>query len=175
MVGFLKSRLDHHWKCLQLDRILYLKYTVIYEMQLTVPPSVIVGDYFMKKRIRYLTDAELEIMRIIWDSDKPMESTEIKHELIDRTWAISTLIGVLAKLEKKGYVKCDKSTRRNLYTARTTEVEYLAAVFSNIRDVHNMRPRDVIEKLYNEQIVSKADLLEIRAFIDITIPVSKQD
>lgn len=35
----------------------------------------------MAKRIRYLTDAELEIMRVIWDSNDPMDSTQIQKGL----------------------------------------------------------------------------------------------
>lgn len=129
----------------------------------------------MKKRIRYLSDAELEIMRIIWDSNRPIESTEIKNGLVERTWAISTVISALAKLEKKGYLECDKTTRRNLYTAKISEIDYLSDVFINIRDVHELKPRDIIEKLYNEKNLSEADLMDIRTFIDTIIPIIKHD
>lgn len=111
----------------------------------------------MAKRVRYLTDAELEIMRMVWDSDNPMDSTMIQKGLTYREWKLSTLMGALKRLELKGYIKRDVSGYRIMYSASISESQYLVKVFSNMCEVHNIlkiKPEEVVSCLYENNILS---------------------
>ena len=64
-----------------------------------------------------LGEAELEIMQILWSAQAPLTARQILQQLGDhRTWALSTLMTALSRLGEKGFVRCDRSTRTNLYT-----------------------------------------------------------
>lgn len=118
----------------------------------------------MAKRVRYLTDAELEIMRMLWDSEKPMDSTMIQKGLTYREWKLSTLMGALKRLESKGYIKRDGSGYRIMYSSNISESQYLAKVFANMHDVHNIlhiKPGEIIESLYENNILSIEHIKEI--------------
>lgn len=79
----------------------------------------------MDKIVKSLGDAEFEIMQIIWTFDSPVSSTRIHAKLLERrNWHLSTLITVLARLVKKGFLCCDRSTGSNLYSALIQESDY---------------------------------------------------
>lgn len=79
----------------------------------------------MDKIVKTLGDAEFEIMQIIWTFDSPVSSTRIHAKLLERrNWHLSTLITVLARLVKKGFLCCDRSTGSNLYSALIQECDY---------------------------------------------------
>ena len=62
-----------------------------------------------------LSDGELEVMLAIWDAEGPVTSSEILQQIRQkRSWGLSTLITVLARLVDKGYLLCDLSTGSNL-------------------------------------------------------------
>lgn len=79
----------------------------------------------MGKIVKTLGDAEFEIMQIIWTFDSPISSTRIHAKLLERrNWHLSTLMTVLARLVKKGFLCCDRSTGSNLYSALIQESDY---------------------------------------------------
>ncbi|MCL1852743.1 MAG: BlaI/MecI/CopY family transcriptional regulator [Peptococcaceae bacterium] len=71
-----------------------------------------------------LGDAEKEIMKIIWEAQRPLSATFIMDHLAGRTWALATVMTVLARLCNKGFVHCDRSTGSNRYTAAMSEEAY---------------------------------------------------
>lgn len=79
--------------------------------------------------IEPLSDAELEIMKIIWAKEGPTLFAYLLNELtaIGKTWQKNTLIALLSRLINKGYLKAKKIGRRNEYTAIIPETEYQTA------------------------------------------------
>lgn len=79
----------------------------------------------MDKILKSLGNSEFEIMQIIWTFDSLVSSTRIHAKLLERrNWHLSTLITVLARLVKKGFLCCDRSTGSNLYSALIQESDY---------------------------------------------------
>ena len=75
--------------------------------------------------MKKLSDAELEIMRVLWSHNTPLTSNEIFNEIgTSRSWKLASLMTVLARMAEKEAVYCDRSTRTNYYTALVTEEEY---------------------------------------------------
>lgn len=92
--------------------------------------------------MKHLGDAELEIMEVLWDATEPVTSKYVSEHLkIRSTWPISTIMTVLSNLADKGFVECDRTTRRNLYTAIIDEKEY-----------KNFETKSLVKKLYNNSL-----------------------
>lgn len=68
-----------------------------------------------------LTDKELEIMALLWQSKSPMTAAEIIEASSDRTWKESSIYIIMNTLKNKGAVvlACHKHTGTN--TARAYE------------------------------------------------------
>ena len=77
-----------------------------------------------------LSDAELEIMKIVWGN--PEEVTLFPYILEGlaargRPCQKNTLIVLLSRLMKKGFLHAQKTGRRNEYTVLISEAEYQTA------------------------------------------------
>lgn len=73
-----------------------------------------------------LSKTELLIMKCIWGSDRPVTATQIQQILLEKyqTELDRRSLGMLMyRLDQKGYVNVDVSTRVNLYTAKVKEEE----------------------------------------------------
>ncbi|MFR2849871.1 MAG: BlaI/MecI/CopY family transcriptional regulator, partial [Hungatella hathewayi] len=81
-----------------------------------------------------ISDAELEIMKIIWANGGPALFASIMEELAvkGKTWQKNTVIMLLSRLMDKGYLKAKKTGRRNEYTALVSESEYQTAQTRNL-------------------------------------------
>lgn len=74
-----------------------------------------------------LADAELDIMRVIWKSGKPLKASEITKLLSgERSWKTQTAHVLLGRLCDKGYLSADKSGYYHTFTASVSEEEYFA-------------------------------------------------
>lgn len=73
-----------------------------------------------------LSDAEIEIMKLLWQSEKPLRAGEIVKLLADlRSWKTQTAHVLLGRLCDKGYVSVDKSEYFHKFTPTMTENEYV--------------------------------------------------
>lgn len=83
----------------------------------------------MSKITKRLPEAELEIMQIVWDADANKETitSNYIYERFSqmRGWALPTLMTVLTRLVKKGYLSCEKRGRSNFYGVIITRDEYI--------------------------------------------------
>ena len=64
---------------------------------------------------KQISDAELEIMKIIWNAQKPLLFAQIMEALArsGNNWQKNTLITLLSRLMQKGYLTAKKQGRKN--------------------------------------------------------------
>lgn len=76
--------------------------------------------------LQQVSDAEFEIMKIIWSNKKPTLFAFILSELEakGKPWQKNTVITLLSRLMDKGYLKAKKFGRKNEYTPLISETEY---------------------------------------------------
>lgn len=100
-----------------------------------------------------LGEAELEIMQVIWNSSSPVTSNHILSELQEkRKWQLSTLMTSLSRLSGKGFVSCDRSTGRNLYTSLVSENDYKTGASRHfLKQLYNNSIQNMIATLYNSK------------------------
>lgn len=115
-----------------------------------------------------LGEAELEIMQVIWDSSSPVTSNYILSELQERRkWQLSTLMTSLSRLSDKGFVSCDRSTGRNLYTSVISENDYKTGASRNfLKQLYNNSIQNMIAALYDSKDIKASDVEELRDFLD---------
>lgn len=128
----------------------------------------------MDKTLKKLGDGELDVMLAIWEAreageeNTPVTSGEVMKRLGEkRSWGITTLMTVLARLVEKGYLSCDRSTRTNYYTPLVEEKEYKereSRTFLN--RLHRSSLPSLVSSLYQGGAVNSDDLEELRRFID---------
>ena len=121
-----------------------------------------------KKDLKRLGDAELEIMLALWDQGEPVTAGVILECIRGkRNWALSTLMVSLERLADKGFVRCDRSTRSNLYTAVVSESEYKAFESrSFLSRLHGNSVSRLMASLYSSNSLNDDDIAQLRLFLD---------
>lgn len=118
--------------------------------------------------MKKLSEAEFEIMQVLWKHDAPMTSNQLLDEMGDkRNWKLASLMTTLARMAAKGAVYCDRSTRTNFYKALVSEQEYKLAEGSSVLEtLFNKSAKDFVASLYQGKQMSPKDIRELREYLD---------
>ena len=81
-----------------------------------------------------LTLGELEraVMELIWANDRSLTAYDIIEAMPERTLASTTILTVLSRLEKKGFVVRERSARPHQYRAEGTREEHMADLMHEV-------------------------------------------
>ena len=122
----------------------------------------------MKKAVKNLGEAELEIMQVIWNSAAPVTSSYILKELQEsRKWQLSTLMTSLTRLADKGFVVCDRSMGSNLYSSLISENDYKAKESKHfLEKLYDNSIQNLVATLYSNKVINSSDMEELRRFLD---------
>ena len=116
--------------------------------------------------IKRLPDSELEIMMIIWDADEKVTSDYIMENL-NKTWRKTTVLNFLTRLCDRGFLKCHKEGRFNVYKSLVNKEDYLQKESKSfLQKVHNNSLTSLVASLYDGEHISKEDLKELKKFIE---------
>lgn len=118
--------------------------------------------------MKKLPDAELELMLIIWDAEKPVTRLEIEEKLSnDRDVLPNTILSLLTRLEKRGFVKKDKDGKINYYSALVEEEPYLKEASKGILDrMFKGSLKNFAAALYDGEALSEEDAAELMDFLE---------
>lgn len=118
--------------------------------------------------MKKLSEAEFEIMQVLWRHEAPMTSNQLLKEMGDnRSWKLASLMTVLARMAEKGAVYCDRTTRTNYYSALVSEEEYkLAEGTSFLEKLFHRSAKDFIASLYQGKKMSPQDIRELREYLN---------
>lgn len=122
----------------------------------------------MEKKAVRLPDAELEVMKIIWNSSKPVSSADIMEELQGKkTWGVTTVLNLLTRLLERGFVASERKGRFNWYVPVVDEKTYLESESKSILEkLYGNSIKSFVASLYEGKSLTKNDLEELREFID---------
>lgn len=116
--------------------------------------------------IRQISDAELEIMKVIWSNgEKPTLFAEMTEELEKngRTWQKNTLITLLNRLVNKGFLHAKKIGRRNEYTPLVPETEYQTVqTVSFLEKIYGGSVKDLVANLISVDLLTAEEYEELR-------------
>ena len=73
-----------------------------------------------------VSDAELEIMEILWAGERPLTATEVAERIpAERGWSLATVKTMLSRLTAKGAIRFAEEGRRYLYTPAIARDSYV--------------------------------------------------
>lgn len=75
-------------------------------------------------KIKKLPEGELKIMLVVWENIPPVSRHTISLQLGDE-WADTTILTMLSRLVKKGFLSCRRQGNKNTYTPLVTKDEYM--------------------------------------------------
>lgn len=116
-------------------------------------------------KLKRLPDAELEVMKALWESGPDTSRSELEVALAPFSWAVNTINTYLVRLADKGFVSVRRERRTNLYTPLVSREAYQAfdsqAVVSRLYGT----PRNFLAALAREGL-DRRDLDELRSLLD---------
>lgn len=114
-----------------------------------------------------ISDSELQVMEIIWNSNSSITSAEV-IEILNKTqnWKPSTVWTFLGRLADKGFVCVEKQGKRSFYSPALTKDAYLQLQTDDfIKTVHGGSMKSLVSALSSENTLSKKDLLELQQWL----------
>ena len=127
--------------------------------------SNMTGEDFLMKKI---PDAELELMMIIWDAEKPVTRVEIEEKLSeDRDVLPKTILTLLTRLEKRGFLKKVRDGKINYYSALVDKEPYLKEASQGILNrMFKGSLKNFAAALYDGEELSEEDAAELMEFLE---------
>ena len=112
-----------------------------------------------------IQDAELEVMRVLWNNEGPVALLEIRRVLSAKCgWEDSTIKTLLRRLCSKKAVRLES---RGMYCAVVTESEYDRwSVRQYVSKVFEGSAKKLVASLLQEGQLSREDIAELRAMLE---------
>ncbi len=111
-----------------------------------------------------ITDAELEIMKILWREGVPISSTEIRLELKEtKNWEKSTVLTLLRRLADKGIITVVKGDPSS-YTPNIKEEDYIAEQTQDMLDrLYGGSVKNLVAALCDSKLTEQ-DIIELKNY-----------
>ena len=119
------------------------------------------------KKIQSISDAEYELMKLIWGRGGTAWYSQIMEDLAQggSTWQKNTVITLLSRLVDKGFLTVRKLGRRNEYAAAVLEADYQAAqTRALVNKLYAGSAKGLVAALIRQEAISPGDYEELRRF-----------
>lgn len=113
------------------------------------------------------TDAELEILNVLWQRG-PSTVREVYEVLLEyKEIGYTTILKLMQIMSEKGLVRRDESDRSHVYEAKLGQDETQRQLLSDLLDrAFNGSPKNLVMQALSSKKASKAELAEIRQMLD---------
>lgn len=114
-----------------------------------------------------ISDAELEVMKVIWSKKAHLTSLDICEAFDGKGWKKTTIGTFLTRLVEKGALYAEKQGKLYYYTPLISQKEYSKLQTKNlISSLYNGSVKDFAVSLFKEQKISDDDIKELRAIFE---------
>lgn len=122
----------------------------------------------MAKKTMKLPDAELDVMKVIWNHDTTISTSQVKEGLDKiRILNISAIQTLLNRLIERGFITSFKQGKNRYYEIVVEENEYTARENKSFLDrLNGSSITRFVTNLYDNRSISDDDLKELAAFIE---------
>ncbi len=119
----------------------------------------------MLQRNTNISEAELEVMKVIWNEQKPITSLDIVEAFEGKGWKKTTIATFLTRLVEKGALFAEKQGKLYYYTPLISQKDYRMSRTKNlISSLYGGSIKDFAVSLFEEQSISEEELKELKAF-----------
>jgi len=114
-----------------------------------------------------LSDAELEVMEVLWSASRPLSATDVAAGITDeREWTLATVKTLLSRLLGKDAIEPARDGRRFLYSPRIARGDYVGAESRRFVDrLFGGRLSPLIAQLADGEALDEAEIAEIEALL----------
>ena len=116
----------------------------------------------------YITDAEWEVMRVVWANDRVTSKIVISVLKEKMDWTESTIKTILGRLVEKGVLNTEQEGRKFIYTANIEEKE---AVGNYTDDIFNRICRknvgNVVGSIIEDHVLSFDDIQRLEEILEM--------
>lgn len=113
-----------------------------------------------------LSETEMEVMQIIWESGHPITSGELLDIFArnkGKEWKGQTIATFLARMVEKGVLISIKQGRTNIYTPRMSPEEYRSQEAKSVLEkLYEGSVKNFLATLYDGKELTKAEMTELR-------------
>ncbi len=114
-----------------------------------------------------ISEAELEIMKVLWEHGGEVSTQVINRSVADKNWKRTTVSTFLARLTQKGAISCEKRGNIYYYTPLISAKKYRKMQTGNlIKSLYNGSVKDFAVALFEEEALSGEDIKELKSIID---------
>ena len=114
----------------------------------------------MFDKMRRLPDAELEVMKAIWDNTPPMSTNDVMKVVSnEKNWNISTLLTLLSRLIDRGFLSSEKRGRERIYYPQVEREAYMEYETKNSF-------MSLVNTLYDNNDLSEQDMDELAQWLE---------
>ena len=115
------------------------------------------------KNLPQISEAEFEVMRVVWDL-APVSTNEITDQLLQTTdWSPKTIQTLIRRLVTKGALTYEKQGRMFVYTAAGEEDEYLRSKTSSfVEHYFNGNISALVSSFLESDALSAEDIESLR-------------
>ena len=120
--------------------------------------------------VKKIPDAELDVMMVIWDAEDcgncPVTSEYIMERL-NKSWTKTTLLNLLTRLVNRGFLRCEKSGRLNVYFPLEERGDYVREESrSFLKKLHHGSLSSLVPSLYDSGKVPEDEIAELERLIE---------
>lgn len=121
----------------------------------------------MAKDFKRLPDAELEVMKVIWDSKPPMSTNDVMKVISkEKTWNISTLLTLLSRLIERGFLSSEKRGRERIYSPIVDKADYMEfETRTFLQKLHKNSFMSLVTTLYDNHDLTESDIDELSQWL----------
>ena len=114
-----------------------------------------------------ISDAEYEIMEIIWAEDKEVTTADIIEKLgKGNPWKHTTILTLARRLADKNVLNVRKEKRVNYYSPKISKDEYKSYQANGfIKDMYDGNIKSLVASLYDNKKIDEKDLRELKDWI----------
>ena len=118
--------------------------------------------------MKKLPESEQEIMMIVWEYAEPVSRFQIEEKLnVEKNIAPSTILTLLTRLEKKGFIQKVRNGKSNLYVPLVEKENYIGTVGKNMLDkMFQGSLAKFASSLYDGEKLSSKEVKQLQEFID---------
>ncbi|WP_105615452.1 BlaI/MecI/CopY family transcriptional regulator [Vallitalea okinawensis] len=114
-----------------------------------------------------LPDAEFEVMNEIWNNASPITTNVLMKKLgKQKEWKVQTLISMLNRLIKKGFLHSEKNGKERTYVPLVKKEDYLKYETENfIKRYHENSIVNLVNTLYSNKKLKEQDIDELSTLL----------
>lgn len=121
----------------------------------------------MKRTIQKLPESELDIMLVLWKQRSDMSRSEIEKIVNQKkTLAPTTILTLLSRLEKKGFVSIKRVGNLNKYHWLVSQEEYQQKEGKGMLEkLYGNSVKNFVAAMYQGREINEEDLKELEGFL----------